>query len=508
MQMHVNLDFKQHNWRLGFHLQTAIGWLSDPNGLCQFNGEYHIFHQYAPRWPWPGHGWGHWTSTDLTTWTFHQGAIIPEMELDANGSYSGSAVIRDGEMWCYYTGNVLEPGEHNYDYDGRQANETLVISKDGRTFSDRQLVLDNSGYPDYCSCHVRDPKVWWQKGRWNMLLGARTMDDHPAMLLYKSDDGVHDWKLTGSCTTISGEPFGYMWECPNIVTLGGREFFFVCPQGVPSQLTKYQNNFNSGYFPVEGTVIDLLEGDKGLMDADAPYGCIDESTFVELDYGFDFYACQVFEDENGRKILMAWAGVADMEFEYDVPTTPEWAHSLTMPRELTLNDAGRICQWPVAEMDTLREDEVEWSADAAKGATGFMGSSTYDKFSMDGAIGARLNGIGDITIDNIEGKGHVMLNGDLEFVINDNDAELVFHSHAGRFRSVRRLPLTALSAGKVESLRIMVDTSVVEIFINGGEAAMTTRWFPLDIKKLAVTSTLKGEHHAWNQHGWNFENIA
>ncbi|MDO5709055.1 MAG: GH32 C-terminal domain-containing protein, partial [Coriobacteriales bacterium] len=60
----------------------------------------------------------------------------------------------------------------------------------------------------------------------------------------------------------------------------------------------------------------------------------------------------------------------------------------------------------------------------------------------------------------------------------------------------------------VESLRIMVDTSVVEIFINGGEAAMTTRWFPLDITKLAVTSTLKGDHHAWNQHGWTFQNIA
>jgi beta-fructofuranosidase len=37
---------------------------------------------------------------------------------------------------------------------------------------------------------------------------------------------------------------------------------------------------------------------------------------------------------------------------------------------------------------------------------------------------------------------------------------------------------------------------------------MTTRWFPLDIKNLAVTSTLKGEHHAWNQHGFVFQNIA
>ena len=91
MQMFYNLDYRQHNWRLGFHLQTPTGWLSDPNGLCQFNGEYHIFHQYAPRWPWAGHGWGHWSSPDLTTWYWHGGAIMPSVQTDKNGSYSGSA---------------------------------------------------------------------------------------------------------------------------------------------------------------------------------------------------------------------------------------------------------------------------------------------------------------------------------------------------------------------------------------------------------------------------------
>ena len=213
-------------------------------------------------------------------------------------------------------------------------------------------------------------------------------------------------------------------------------------------------------------------------------------------------------DEKGRTILMAWAGVADMEFEYDVPTTREWAHTLTMPRQITLNEAGNICQWPVEEMEQLRVGEVEFTPEQAHGSTGFMGSSTYDKFDMTGAIGARFDGIGEFEITDIEGKGHFMLNGDLEFVINDADAELVFHSHAGRYRSVRRLPLTRLSAGKVESVRVMVDTSVVEIFVNGGEATMTTRWFPLDIKNLAVTSTIKGTHKAWSLRGYEFQNIA
>ena len=50
MAMLVKLD-QAHNWRLRYHLQVPHGALTDPNGLCQFKGIYHVFHQYEPRWP-------------------------------------------------------------------------------------------------------------------------------------------------------------------------------------------------------------------------------------------------------------------------------------------------------------------------------------------------------------------------------------------------------------------------------------------------------------------------
>ena len=507
MAMKLNLDQK-HNWRFKFHLQTPIGWLSDPNGLCQFDGTYHIFHQYSPRWPYSAHGWGHWSSSDLFTWAFHGGDVVPDMPLDRNGSYSGSAVIRDGEMWCYYTGNVLDPGDHDYDYSGRHANEMLVKSPDGRTFGEKVLVLSDEAHPAYCSNHVRDPKVWHQDGAWHMLLGCRTMDDHGALLLFRSPDGLA-WEMEGSCTGTSGKPFGYMWECPNVVMLGGREFLFVCPQGVPKQDFAFQNIYNSGYFPIEGRVIDLLGADPGLADADGPYPCVDESTFIELDYGFDFYAPQIFTDEKGRNILVGWIGLPDIDTQYDVPTR-EWSHTLTMLRELSLNDAGRICQRPIPEMDALREDEVAFSTEAAHRSTGTIGSSDYDMFEMEGAIGARFaDGTGDVEISGIEGEGRLMLNGDLELMVHGDTCELAFLSHAGRFRSVRRLPLSKLSAGRVESIRAIIDTSVVEFYINGGEVTLSTRWFPLDIEQLAVTSTFAAEStRAWNMGSFTFKNCG
>lgn len=123
-------------------------------------------------------------------------AIAQDSADDANGAYSGGAVVVPGAasdggglLRLYYTGNVKEPGEHDFVYEGRGANEILVESEDGMTMGPKRTLLRNADYPEWCSCHVRDPKIWVEEGAYHMLLGARTMDDCGKMLVYRSDDG-------------------------------------------------------------------------------------------------------------------------------------------------------------------------------------------------------------------------------------------------------------------------------------------------------------------------------
>lgn len=133
---------------------------------------------------------------------------------DANGVYSGGAVVVPGAasdggdlLRLYYTGNVKEPGEHDFVYEGRGANEILVESEDDMTMGPKRTLLRNADYPEWCSCHVRDPKIWVEEGAYHMPLGARTMDDCGKMLVYRSDDGLA-WSLEG--VVESKEPLGYM----------------------------------------------------------------------------------------------------------------------------------------------------------------------------------------------------------------------------------------------------------------------------------------------------------
>ena len=537
-------------WTPQFHLFPPQGWMNDPNGLCQFKSVYHAFYQYTPEWPANElRFWGHAVSKDLLSWETLPIAISPDAACDKDGVFSGSAWIEthdaaggcghdsvaagdcghggivaagDGNddargsaaarevMRLFYTGNVMDethPEADGIDV-GREAYEVMVTSEDGLNFSPKCVVLKPGDYPDTCTNHVRDPKVWEQDGALRMLLGARERDtaaspaksadercDSGAALIYDSSDCGKSWTLhsviRGANDLGHREAFGYMWECPFLVQLDGQEFLSMCPQGLregagtesnadaepsagtePSAdaskgsrlsdsanlqesassepLDKWQNIWQSGYFP-------LPEGQK-LINVET----VSTDSFVLWDHGFDFYAPQTFVDDSGRTILIGWMGIIDPTY-HSYPEGIEFCHNLTLPRELSLSGDGVILQRPVKKLDAKRRECVEFVADTVV---------KIDRLSA------------DIEITGISGDGTLTLNDALELSYSKGIFALKFiDEDIAAGRTQRSIRLKELS-----DLRVIVDGSTVEIYLNDGRVVFSTRWFPAS-ERVTLSST-------------------
>ena len=427
----------KNNFRQKFHLEPEKGWLNDPNGLCFFGGKYHVYFQYSPDSPY-GNGdkcWGHWESHDLLHWKFGGAVLHPDSPDDRSGVYSGCGFVKDGVLNLFYTGNVKKDGDFDYITDGREANVIRVTTKDGQNMSKKYTLLRNCDYPENCSCHVRDPKVWEKDGTFYMVLGARTLDDTGCVLYYTSKN-LTDWTFQKS---YSRPNFGYMWECPDIICLDGKEYLSISPQGLPHSEFSHQNVYSSGYFNGED--------------------------FIEWDYGFDFYAPQTFTAPDGRKLMLGWMGIGDIP--YKNPTAElGWQHSLTVMRELSKCENGEICAMPVKEMLSLRKSSVSVSCD--------MELTVPLPFELDGEVTDSFS---------LSLNDRILMNfNDGVFTLSLRDEKI------GGGRGIRRVKLNRL-----HNIRILFDTSSMEIYLNGGRRVMSTRFYPDDTELTLKTHDFRGK---------------
>lgn len=425
-------------YREKLHLMPPVGWLNDPNGLCQLNGIYHAFFQYSP---FNAEGgvkmWGHYTSKDMIDWEYQGVKLYPDQPFDCHGVYSGSAFIEDDKMYVYYTGNVkLEDGDFDYINTGRESNTVLVVSEDGKTFGSKKELMRNVDYPSDLTCHVRDPKVWKDGDTYYMIQGARTKEDVGQALIFESKDKI-SWKFRSRVE--SEKPFGYMWECPDYFEVDGTKILSASVQGLEGGVWDDRNVYQSGYFMVDGNILD----DYKL------------SEYMLWDYGFDFYAPQSFKTEDGRRVHISWMGMPDCEEYTNLTIAEGWQHCFTFPREVFVED-GKVCQRPVRELQK-RKTLVDKS-------TGMLKKDGYKVY--------------DVNISGIQ-------NNEFRTVI---DEELILEYKNGRFEMhFTSQDKNSVSAGrgmryvdvdKISSVEILVDKSSVEVFVNNGEYVFTTRFYP------------------------------
>lgn len=454
----IQAEAQRSDPRPAYHFAPKRNWMNDPNGLVYFEGEYHLFFQYNPhgdRW---GHmSWGHAVSRDLVNWEELPIAIPETAEVMA---FSGSAVIdwtnssglgRGGRppMIAIYTG-------HNPK--ANLQSQYLAYSNDrGRTWAVHGEVL-SIGTPDF-----RDPKVFWHKPTKRWVMVAVMADENKAVIF--TSPNLKQWTFASSFGPAGGR--GKNWECPDLFEMpveGGRPGEKRWVLSINLGDNAVGGGSGGQYFvgDFDGRRFKPVEGWGG-----AP---------VWTDYGADFYAAVTWNDlpkNDPRRIWIGWAN--DWRYAEAIPTYPSRG-IMTVPRSIMLRkgvQGYRLMQNPVREFEALRGPpqaarQVRLGEEAV--LLPVIGGTAELKAEL--AFGSAEQ----ISIALTDAEGYQMIIG-----VNPTVNEVFLdrsrsgpHFHDG-FANRHVAPVDL--SGKKVSLHLLVDESIVELFINDGEQTITDRFF-------------------------------
>lgn len=301
-----------------YHFSPPENYLNDPNGLCQWEGRYHMFYQF-----WPDESdrvhWGHAVSDDMVHWQDLPVAIYPTTEKDC---YSGQTVVEDDRVIAIYHGT--------------QSGNSIATASD-------PLLLNWQKHPNNPVIPIRpdgepyrvfDPCIWREEDGYYALSGTYTdgrrgVDCVSVDHLFHSPD-LAEWEWLGP---LLKDPFfaepGEDGAVPNFWpisedkhmlllfshTRAGRYYVGEYDRETHRLIPDYHGRMNYG--PIN----------KGSLHA--PSATIDdEGRFLAI-----------FNMRGGR-------------------TGAEWRGIMTLPRRLWLAGDNSLRIAPLPEMESLRFDHV------------------------------------------------------------------------------------------------------------------------------------------------------
>lgn len=310
-----------------YHFNAYRNWINDPNGLCFYQGYYHLYYQANPhKQEWGHMYWGHAASRDLVHWTHLPYVLAPQQEIlesedKKGGAFSGSAVAMADEIVFYLTRHIGPPEDTEED---TVQYQTMVRSNDSIHFGEEKTIIEKPN--DSFSYNFRDPKVVFYEGVWQMVIGSK-VNGVPSLVRYISEDMEH-WKY-GGCLLKETTENVYTFECPDFFLLNGACVLVGSWMMYVDEQRRYQPTY---YYIGDFEQEHFVTKSRGLYD-----------------FGSNFYAVQSFEHE-GRRIAIGWT--ADCYGEH-IPEENGSYGAMAIPRELSVKD-GILFQKPVKEIYQLR----------------------------------------------------------------------------------------------------------------------------------------------------------
>jgi len=247
---------------------------------------------------------------------------------------------------------------------------------------------------------------------------------------------------------IPDEFCGYMVECPNIAFINGKVVLVYCPQGLDQDFFEYEN-----VFPNIALVADSFDPETGALT---------HQHLQNIDKGFDFYATRLANTEKDGTLAISWLGLPDTSY----PTDDDgWEGVLSYVRKLDLRD-GHVCLVPHPNVETLRET----ADDSLPSVT-----QTADNWSV-----ADLTGAFELTMTLAAGQKttlHIPDGDHDQLLINldsDSGQGMVQRENRNNGGSLRQF---GFPAGKTVTIRLFIDVSVFELFIDDGYRVVSGRFF-------------------------------
>ena len=456
-------------FRSQFHFSRHFNWVNDPNGLFYnaYTKEYHMYYQAGDRMGenagnyWSTRYWGHAVSTDLVHWQEQQGYVLYPQNDGFGDIWSGACVI-DKDNTTGLFPSYINPEERVvaiYSVTRPQQQFCLAYSLDGGyTFIkyEGNPVIDNS-LAQYGG-GFRDCKVYWiedeskeNKGVWMIITSGES-----GMRLFTSDDLI-EWKFNSMVNDLYGTPIGN--ECPM--------FFSLPVDGNENNIKYVVSPGGTGYYL--GT---LQKNENGL------YRFVCETEKIVFNGGQKHYASQDWTLDSDRVVITSW--IQDYYMETNANDTPDrkWEGYLSIPYEAKLktNEAGqvRLYTYPVSELDILKGEELLY----------------VDDLNVDNSTANVLYGIEDNTFEiNLDCNYTSESVGRFGFKVRKSGDEYIsiYYDIASKMIVVDQSKVKVAKyidtmkfiqpSDKRIKMRILVDIGNIDVFVNDGEAAISTIYF-------------------------------
>ncbi len=430
-----------------YHFSPPENSMNDPNGLCHWNGGYHLFYQFKPVGVDRVH-WGHAISDDLVKWRDLPPALYPDKEKDC---FSGQALVEDDRVVAIYhgtqSGNAIATASDPLllNWTKHPSNPVIPI-----------VPIDDNGYP----YRVFDPCIWKEGDEYYSLSGTYKdgeigTDCRAVDHVFRSND-LETWERVGPLIegTPNTEP-GEDGAVPNFLPISSEKHMLL-----------FFSHKRAGQYYV---------GDYDPRTSRLTPDYHGRMNYGPLSVG-SLHAPSATIDDQGRFIAF---------FNVKEGTEPRgWNDVMTLPRHFSLAENGSLRIEPASEMASLRADHasvgpMDIPANEEVGVQGVAGKAIEIEAVLEPGD-AREVGLNVLRSPDDAERTRISLfqRDHRRFGISSLQIDVSEASLSGDvFARTPEIGPITLADGEPLRLRVFVDRSIVEVFANDLQC-LTVRVYP------------------------------